>query len=110
MSVCGNGGLTLPTLEEVYLKAKFLYEQGPAHHHRKCHFGLVDVEAKQRILNPDKNKRVVFVTDATNASEFHQQKERYITACGSNKTIGIHVMIQVLSAVSDEIIKGIAEQ
>ena len=100
----------MPTLEEVYLKAKFLYEQGPAHHSRKCHFGLVDVEAKERILNPNKNKRVVFVTDATNASEFHQQKERYIEACGGNKTLGIHAMVKMLGLVSGEAIKGLMEQ
>jgi hypothetical protein len=97
----------VPTLEEVYLKAKFLYEQGPAHHKRKCHFGLVDVEAKARILNPDKNNRVDFITDATSASEFHQQKERYIEACGGNKTLGIHAMILLLGKISTEAIKGL---
>jgi hypothetical protein len=98
----------VPTLEEVYLKSKFLYEQGPAHHQRKCHFGLVDVEAKERIKHP--RKRVIFETDETNAAEFHEQKERYINACGGNKTLGIHAMIKMLGMVSEEAIKGLMEQ
>jgi hypothetical protein len=98
----------VPTLAEVYAKAKYLYEQGPAHHDRKCHFGLVDVEAKERIKNP--RKRVVFETDETNASEFHEQKERYIKAAGGNKTLGIHAMILILKEVSSEAIAGIIEQ
>jgi|SRR5882757_3266149 len=99
----------MPTLEEVYFATKFLYEQGPAHRSRKCHYGLVDVEAKQRILNPDKNRRVIFVTDETNYVEFHKQKERYIEACGGNKTLGIHAMILLLSKISSEAIKGLVE-
>ena len=98
----------MPTLAEVYAKAKYLYEQGPAHHNRRCHFGLVDVEAKERIKHP--RRRVVFECDETNAAEFHQQKERYINACGGNKTMGVHAMIKMLGLVSDEAIKGLMEQ
>jgi hypothetical protein len=86
----------MPTLAEVYAKAKFLYEQGPAHHSRKCHFGLVDVEAKERILNPRKYRRIVISTDEQNYSEFAAMREAYSVTLNENPTLVVQAIIEAM--------------
>lgn len=54
--------------------------------------------AKKRIANIAKSKRVVFVVDETAYSEWNEQRERYMQACGENPTLCYMRMLQAVQA------------
>jgi hypothetical protein len=96
----------LPSLEEVAARVNFLLSKGDGA--RKCHFGLVDVEAKERIANP--KRRVRFVKEMGSPeeySEWNMEFDRYTEAAG-NPVIARSIMLRLLKQLSDDSIRALA--
>jgi hypothetical protein len=84
----------MPTLEEVAARVNFLLSKGDGG--RKCHFGLVDVEAKERIANPKGRTRLIKeLGSAEEYSEWNLEFDRYADAAG-NPVIGRSIMLRLL--------------
>jgi hypothetical protein len=91
----------MPTVEEVYQKVKFLREKGDGN--RKTHFGLIDVEAKERIANPKGKVRFIFeCVDADTCSEFHVEKDRIYEAVG-NVAVAQEIMLKLWRSATTEL-------
>lgn len=56
------------------------------------------VEAKKRITNERKSKRIVIVTDEQNFSEFHAMREAYMSYCQDNPTLVALAIIEAMKA------------
>ena len=98
----------MPTLKEVYERARFLMDQ-PENHDRKCHFGLTDVEAKERVKNVKGRTRLIVELDHPDTySEFAAQFDRYRSICG-NVHVAYGIMLDLLKALPDESIKKLSE-
>jgi hypothetical protein len=99
----------LPTLEEVFEKVKFLMTNGDDNAARKCHFGLVDVEIKERIANPKGRKRLIKeLGSAEEYSEWNAEWDRYVEQAG-NPVIARSIMLRCLRQLSNETIRRLAE-
>ena len=97
----------MPSLEEVGERVKFLLSKGDKA--RKCHFGLVDVEARERAANPKQRTRLVRDLHTPQAySEWNAQFDRYVTLV-TDPNIAYKIMVDVLAFVTDETIQGMAE-
>ncbi len=99
----------MPTLEEVAARVNFLMEQGG--HDRKCHFGLVDVEAKERIANAGPKKRTRFIKEMDSAETYSQMNaafDRFISLTG-NPQIAFQLILELLAALPDESIVRMAQ-
>ena len=98
----------MPTLEEVGQRVQFLLSKGDKS--RKCHFGLVDVEARERAANPKQRTRLVKELHTSTAySEWNVQFDRYVTLVG-DPGIAYKIMVDVLASVTEESIKSLAEE
>ena len=96
----------MPTLEEVYERVKFLLSKGDRS--RKCHFGLVDVEAKERIANPKGRTRLIKeMASPEEYSEWNAEFDRYYEAAG-NPVIARSVMLRLLKQLPDSSIRALA--
>lgn len=96
----------MPTLEEVAARVNFLMEQGG--HDRKCHFGLVDVETKERIANPKGRTRLIKELGSPEAySEWNAEFDRYYEAAG-NPTIAQSIMLRLLQQLPTSSIAKLA--
>jgi hypothetical protein len=97
----------MPNLEEVYERVKFLLTKGDGQ--RKCHFGLVDVEAKERIANPKGRTRLIKeLGSAEEYSEWNAEWDRYVQQAG-NPVIARSIMLHLLKQLPDSSIKRLAE-
>lgn len=97
----------MPTVEEVYQRAKFLREKGDGA--RKAHFGLVDVEAKERIANPKGRTRLIKEMGSAAAyGEWNLEFDRYCEAAGS-PVIGQSIMLRLLQQLPSSSITKLAE-
>jgi len=97
----------MPTLEEVGERVKFLLSKGDKS--RKCHFGLVDVEAKERIANPRGRTRLIKELGSAEAyAEWNAEFDRYYEAAGS-PVIAQSVMLRLLKQLPTESIKRLAQ-
>lgn len=61
-----------------------------------CGIRFPRVEARKRITNEKKSKRIVIVTDAQNFSEFAAMREAYMSYCDENPTL---VALAIISAM-----------
>jgi hypothetical protein len=96
----------MPTLEEVGRRVNFLLSKGDKG--RKCHFGLIDVEAKERAENPKERTRLVKELHTPVAyREWNEQFDRYVTLV-TDPNIAYKIMRDILAQVSDESIKALA--
>ena len=96
----------MPTLEEVAAQVNFLLSKGDGA--RKCHFGLVDVEAKERIANPKGRTRLIKeMSSAQEYSEWNSEFDRFYAAAGS-PVIARSIMLRTWKQLSDELIKKLA--
>ena len=53
-------------------------------------------EAKKRVRNPNKSKRVVFVLDEQAYSEWNAERERYMQATCENPTMAYFYMLRAI--------------
>jgi hypothetical protein len=94
----------MPTVDEIYEKAKYLRSVGGGA--RKAHFGLIDVEAKERIANPKGKVRFIFeCVDAETCSEFHAEKDRIYEAVG-NVAVAQEIMLKLWRSATDELCRS----
>lgn len=97
----------MPSLQEVADRVNFLLSKGDGA--RKCHFGLVDVEAKERIANPKGRTRLIKeLGSAEEYSEWNAEFDRYAEAAG-NPVVARSVMLRLLKQLPDSSIKKLAE-
>lgn len=97
----------MPTLEEVFEEVKFLIGKGDRQ--RKCHFGLIDVEAKERAENPKGRTRFVIETDCPEMySAFNAEKDRIIEAAG-NKSVALSIMHRAWQQLSSDMVRELAK-
>jgi hypothetical protein len=97
----------MPTLKEVADRVNFLLSKGDGG--RKCHFGLVDVEAKERKENPKGRTRFIMECDCADTySAFNAEKDRYIEVAG-NKSVALSIMLRCWQQLSDMAIRKLAE-
>lgn len=64
-------------------------------------------EAKKRISNEKKSKRIVIVTDEQNFSEFHAIREAYMRYCDENPTL---VGLAIIEAMKEFDLKSWLEE
>lgn len=97
----------MPGLREVAERVNFLLREG-ADPERKCHFGLIDVEAKERKENPKGRTRFIMECDCADTyAAFNAEKDRYIEAAG-NKSVALSIMLRCWQQLSDEVIRRLA--
>lgn len=97
----------MPTVAEIYEQAKFLLSKGDGA--RKCHFGLVDVEAKERIANPKGRTRLIKELGSASAyAEWNAEWDRYYEIAGS-PVIAQSIMLRCLKQLSNELIRTLSE-
>jgi hypothetical protein len=99
----------VPTLREERERVKWLIREGKVGDEEPCKVVFPRLEAKKRAANKEKRCRVAFDTDPASYQDFHEQKERYIRLCNDNKTLGIHAMIAVLTAFTDEQVQALRD-
>jgi len=63
-----------------------------------CGIRFPRVEARKRVTNEKKSKRIVIVTDEQNFSEFHAMREAYMTYCQDNPTLVALAIINAMKA------------
>lgn len=96
----------MPSLREVAERANFLLSKGDGE--RKCHFGLIDVEAKERAENPKGKTRFQVETDCAEMyAEMNSEKDRIIKAAG-NKSVALSIMVRAWQQLSDEMVRRLA--
>lgn len=99
----------MPTLEEIGAQVEYLLKN-PANKQRKAHFGLVDVEQRERIANPKGRTRFIRELDSPEAySEWNLEWERWILGCGGHKPIAQDLMLRALQQYSQQMIEKLAE-
>lgn len=97
----------METVKDVLEHCKFLIGKGRGDEPGKLY--MPRIEAQRRKANKEQHKRIVFVTnDPQLYSDWHAQKDRYVTLCYSNPNLAFPVMLQILAAVADETIVGLA--
>ena len=67
-------------------------------------------EAKKRVSNERKSKRIVIVTEPTNFSEFHAEKERITRVFDDNPTMFGYYLVALLRRWDDEEIRAWYEE
>jgi len=92
-------------LRELLADIKWLIDKGRADEPAVLY--MPKIEAARRRANKEKSHRVVFVCTPETKSEFETQRDRYISLA-VNKEIGFTIMCQILAAVSDDVIQGMA--
>jgi hypothetical protein len=95
-------------LEEVAERVNFLLREG-SNPHRKCHFGLVDVEAKERAANPKGHKRLIKeLSSAEEYGEWNAEFDRFYEQAG-NPVIARSIMLRAWKQLSNELIQRLAK-
>ena len=78
-------GAIVATVESESLRLRWLVNAGRGH--EKCHVVLLSEEAKKRIKNEDKRRRIVLTTDEHSYSQFHARKEAWLLELEENPTL-----------------------
>ena len=95
----------MPTLDEIKGQVDYLIREGRGK--EKAALILPRQDARERIENPHKRKRIVMVTDPANYAEFHAMREAYMQALGENPTLVTHAIIEAMRNFD---VKGWAEE
>ena len=96
----------METVKDAMAHAKWLIEHGRGD--EPCKLFLPKIEAQRRKENKEGYRRFVIQVDETLYKQFHEMKDRYITLCFNNPSLAYPVMLQILAAVSDDVIQGMA--
>ena len=67
------------------------------------------VEAQRRRENREGYKRFVIQVDEQLYRDLHAMKDRLVTLCFNNPSLAYPILVQLVAAVPDEIIVGMAE-
>ena len=97
----------MPTVLDALEHCKFLLSKGRGDEPAVLY--LPRVQAQKRRENKDKRTRVQFDCDPETYAEFHEQRSRYIEACGGYVPIAHQIMIRLLAQLPSESIKRLAE-
>lgn len=97
----------METVADVLEHCKFLISKGRGAEPGKLF--LPRIEAQRRKANKEGYKRFVIQVDEELYKQFHAMKDRYISLCFNNPSLAYPIILQILSAVNDQIITGMAE-
>jgi hypothetical protein len=97
----------MPGAKEELDRLAWLLREGKIQPDEKCKVILPRLEAKERIKNTAKHKRIVMQTDETNYAEFHAMREAYTLALNQNPTLVVEAIIEAMKLFD---VKGWFEQ
>lgn len=101
----------MPSLKEVAAKVNYLLTNGDDNADRKCHFGLIDVEVKERIANAGPKPKTRLVRELHSAeaySDWNAEFSRYVEAAG-DPNMAYSIMLRLLQQLPTSSIKRLAE-
>ena len=93
----------MPTWKEERERLRWLVREGKLADDEPCKVIFPRREAKERIKNAAKHKRIVMQTDETNYTEFHAIREAYTLALNENPTL---VVLAIIEAMKSFDVKG----
>ena len=86
----------MPGAKEELDRLAWLIREGKIPPDEKCRVILPRLEAKERIRNPQKRKRIVMQTDEHNYTEFHAMREAYTLTLNQNPTLVVEAIIEAM--------------
>jgi len=97
----------MPKWSEERERLRWLIKEGKLQDDEPCKVLFPRMDAKKRIQNKEKSKRIVMQTDEQNYSEFHAMREAYTLELGENPTL---VMLAIIEAMKTFDVRGWKEQ
>jgi hypothetical protein len=95
------------TVNDCLAHCTWLIEKGRGEEAAKLF--LPRLEAQRRRANKEHKRRIIFEADEQGYAEWHIMRERLYQLI-PNKTIALHVMVDLLQKVPDEMYKQLAEE
>lgn len=86
----------MPGAKEELDRLAWLLREGKIQPDEKCKVILPRLEAKERIKNTEKRKRICLSTDEQNYSEFSAIREAYTLALNQNPTLVVEAIIEAM--------------
>jgi hypothetical protein len=77
----------VPSFAEEFARMKWLKENGKVQDDERCKIIFPRLDAKERIRNEKKQRRIVLVTDEYSYSQFHARKEAWMLALENNPSL-----------------------
>jgi hypothetical protein len=74
----------MPSFDEELARMNWLKREGKVRGNERCKVIFPALDAKERIKNPNKNKRIVIVTDEFSYSQFAARREAWMQALDNN--------------------------
>src|SRR5262245_39806509 len=96
----------METVADVLEHCKWLVSKGRGGEAGKLF--MPKVEAQRRKANKEGYHRFTIEVGGM-YGDFHKMKDRYITLCFNNPPIAYAIILQILAAVSDDVIVGMAQ-
>jgi hypothetical protein len=88
----------VPTLKEERERIKWLLKEGKIDDNTKCKIILPSLDARSRMENKEKRKRVCWNTDEQTYSEFAAIREAYMLELEQNPTWFGHAVVEAMRA------------
>jgi hypothetical protein len=77
----------MPSFSEEFARMKWLKDNGKVQDDERCKIIFPRLDAKERIRNEKKQRRIVLVTDEFGFSQFHARKEAWMLALENNPSL-----------------------
>jgi hypothetical protein len=74
----------MPSVLEELTRVNWLIKEGKISGEDRCKLVIPKIDAKERIRNEKKQRRIVLVTDEFGFSQFHARKEAWMLALHNN--------------------------
>jgi hypothetical protein len=86
----------MPGAKEELDRLAWLLREGKIQPDEKCKVILPRLEAKERIKNTEKRRRICMNTDEANYSEFSAMREAYTLILNQNPTLVVEAIIEAM--------------
>lgn len=96
----------METVKDVFEHCRWLIEHGRGAEPGKLF--MPKVEAQRRKANKEGYRRVVFQVDEQLYRDWHEQKDRYVEACGGNVPVAYAIMLRLLAQLESSSIAKLA--
>ena len=97
----------MPSVSEEVARIHWLIKEGKITADDRCKLVIPRIDAKERIRNERKQRRIVLVTDEFGFSQFHARKEAWMLALDNNPST---FMAALDAAMSTFDVKGWKEE
>ena len=88
----------MPTLKEERDRLKWLIREGKINDETKIKIIIPSLDARSRMENREKKRRVCWNTDEQTYSEFAAMKEAYMLTLEQNPTLFGHAVVEAMKA------------